>query len=102
MRPQNTIREPPLTFRYDEYPRLAQLTKLKDEIVASRATPPMGLRADLKTLDLKSLGGKFDVILIDPPLPEYVCVYIVVFVHNEQIQAVNTILCMSGMQENLL
>ncbi|TPX45696.1 hypothetical protein SeMB42_g03905 [Synchytrium endobioticum] len=31
----------------------------------------MCLSADLKTLDLKTIGGKFDVILIDPPLEEY-------------------------------
>ncbi|TPX35925.1 hypothetical protein SmJEL517_g01742 [Synchytrium microbalum] len=72
VRPQNTIREPPLPSRYDEYPRLAQLTRLKDDNVARRATPSMSLRADLKTLDLNaSLGGKFDVILVDPPLEEY-------------------------------
>ncbi|TPX50761.1 hypothetical protein SeLEV6574_g00725 [Synchytrium endobioticum] len=50
---------------------MAQLTGLKDEPVAARATPPMCLSADLKTLDLKTIGGKFDVILIDPPLEEY-------------------------------
>lgn len=31
----------------------------------------MYLQADLKRLDLKSLGGKFDVMLIEPPLEEY-------------------------------
>ena len=31
----------------------------------------MFLKCDLKTLNLKDLGGKFDVILIEPPLEEY-------------------------------
>lgn len=31
----------------------------------------MYLKADLKTFDLKNLGVKFDVILIEPPLEEY-------------------------------
>ena len=31
----------------------------------------MYLKCDLKTLNLKDLGGKFDVILIEPPLEEY-------------------------------
>jgi hypothetical protein len=32
----------------------------------------MYLQADLKTFDLKTLGGsKFDVILIEPPLEEF-------------------------------
>ena len=31
----------------------------------------MYLKADLKNLDFKSLGTKFDVILIEPPLEEY-------------------------------
>lgn len=41
---------------------------MKDELIAETATPPMYLQADLKTLDLKSLGTDFDVILIEPPL----------------------------------
>jgi mRNA m6A methyltransferase non-catalytic subunit len=69
-RPQNTIREAPLPFRYEEYPKLAHLTRLKDEAVAKSATPPTTLQADLRTFDLKFLGGKFDVILLDPPLEE--------------------------------
>lgn len=40
-------------------------------MVLSRGTPPMYLQADLRNFDLKSLGTKFDVILIDPPLEEY-------------------------------
>lgn len=31
----------------------------------------MYLKADLKTFDLTTMGGKFDVILIEPPLEEY-------------------------------
>lgn len=31
----------------------------------------MYLKCDLKTFNLKDLGGKFDVILIEPPLEEY-------------------------------
>ncbi len=44
--------------------------KLKDEVIKKRATPPMYIKADLKTFDLSTLG-KFDVILVDPPWEEY-------------------------------
>ncbi|CAG8699295.1 16198_t:CDS:2 [Funneliformis mosseae] len=70
-RPQNFIRDTELSQRFDEYPKLKELTKKKNALVAERATPPTYLKADLRTLDLKSLGTKFDVILIDPPLQEY-------------------------------
>lgn len=50
---------------------MRELIRLKDELIEQTATPPMYLQADLKTLDLKTLGTKFDVILIEPPLEEY-------------------------------
>ncbi|CAG8695205.1 11960_t:CDS:2 [Gigaspora margarita] len=70
-RPQNFIRDTELSQRFDEYPKLKELTKMKDNLVATKATPATYLKADLRTFDLKSLGVKFDVILIDPPLEEY-------------------------------
>ncbi|CAG8585971.1 2466_t:CDS:2 [Diversispora eburnea] len=69
-RPQNFIRDTELSQRFDEYPKLKELTKLKNALVKSRATSPTYLKADLRTFDLKSLGTKFDVILIDPPLED--------------------------------
>ena len=48
-----------------------RLLKLKNDLVAARATPPLALRADLKGFDLRALGTKFDVILVDPPWREY-------------------------------
>lgn len=70
-RPQNFIRDVGLADRFEEYPKLRELIRLKDDLIAETATPPMYLQADLKTLDLKSLGTDFDVILIEPPLEEY-------------------------------
>ncbi|XP_055713574.1 N6-adenosine-methyltransferase non-catalytic subunit [Phlebotomus papatasi] len=70
-RPQNFIRDVGLADRFEEYPKLRELIRLKDELIAETATPPMYLQADMKVLDLKSLGTKFDVILIEPPLEEY-------------------------------
>lgn len=70
-RPQNFIRDVGLADRFEEYPKLRELIRLKDELIAGTATPPMYLQADLKRLDLKSLGSKFDVMLIEPPLEEY-------------------------------
>ncbi|XP_059617132.1 N6-adenosine-methyltransferase non-catalytic subunit [Phlebotomus argentipes] len=70
-RPQNFIRDVGLADRFEEYPKLRELIRLKDELIAETATPPMYLQADMKSLDLKSLGTKFDVILIEPPLEEY-------------------------------
>ena len=69
-RPQNFIRDYDEEKRFLDYPKLNELIKLKNEVLKKRATPPMWLKCDLKTYDLSTLG-KFDVILIDPPLPEY-------------------------------
>merc|ERR1719189_498250 len=66
LRPQNFIRDLDYANRYSEYPKIERLVKLKDEILAKRATPGMSLKCDLKKFDLTSLGTKFDVILIDP------------------------------------
>lgn len=55
-------------IRFEEYPKLRELIKLKDELISDTATPPMFLKSDLKGFDLKNLGVKFDVILIEPPL----------------------------------
>ncbi|XP_038222759.1 N6-adenosine-methyltransferase non-catalytic subunit [Zerene cesonia] len=67
-RPQNFIRDVGLADRFEEYPKLRELIKLKDELIARTAAPPMYLKCDLKTFDLKSMGVKFDVILVEPPL----------------------------------
>ncbi|XP_068143970.1 N6-adenosine-methyltransferase non-catalytic subunit [Drosophila tropicalis] len=70
-RPQNFIRDVGLADRFEEYPKLRELIKLKDKLIQDTASAPMYLKADLKTLDVKTLGTKFDVILIEPPLEEY-------------------------------
>lgn len=56
-----------LNFRY---PKLKELVQLKDKIIREKATPPMYIKADLKTFDFTKLGTKFDIILIDPPWEE--------------------------------
>uniref|UniRef100_A0A1B0AEN4 N(6)-adenosine-methyltransferase non-catalytic subunit METTL14 n=1 Tax=Glossina pallidipes TaxID=7398 RepID=A0A1B0AEN4_GLOPL len=70
-RPQNFIRDVGLADRFEEYPKLRELIRLKDKLIQDTASAPMYLKADLKVLDLKTLGTKFDVILIEPPLEEY-------------------------------
>ncbi|XP_030383882.1 N6-adenosine-methyltransferase non-catalytic subunit [Scaptodrosophila lebanonensis] len=70
-RPQNFIRDVGLADRFEEYPKLRELIRLKDKLIQDTASAPMYLKADLKTLDVKTLGAKFDVILIEPPLEEY-------------------------------
>ncbi|XP_066958016.1 N6-adenosine-methyltransferase non-catalytic subunit isoform X5 [Macrobrachium rosenbergii] len=70
-RPQNFIRDVGLADRFEEYPKLRELIKLKDDLIASTATPPMYLQTDLHTYDLRDLPTKFDVILVEPPLEEY-------------------------------
>jgi mRNA m6A methyltransferase non-catalytic subunit len=70
-RPQNFIRDVGLADRFEEYPKLRELIRLKDELIAETATPPMYLQTDLKVFDLKTLNAKFDVILIEAPLEEY-------------------------------
>ncbi|XP_071527254.1 N(6)-adenosine-methyltransferase non-catalytic subunit METTL14 isoform X2 [Panulirus ornatus] len=70
-RPQNFIRDVGLADRFEEYPKLRELIKLKDDLIAATATPPMYLQADLQTYDLRELPIEFDVILVEPPLEEY-------------------------------
>ncbi|XP_064644839.1 N6-adenosine-methyltransferase non-catalytic subunit-like [Lineus longissimus] len=70
-RPQNFIRDVGLANRFEEYPKLRELIRLKDEIIAKTASPPMYLKCDLETFDVRELGTKFDVILLEPPLEEY-------------------------------
>lgn len=60
-----------LADRFEEYPKLRELIRLKNQLVDETAHPPMYLKCDLETFDLKSLDQKFDVILIEPPLEEY-------------------------------
>jgi N6-adenosine-specific RNA methylase IME4 len=69
-RPQNFIRDYEEEKRFLDYPKLNELIKRKNEVLQKRATPPMWIKCDLKTFDLSTLG-KFDVVLIDPPIPEY-------------------------------
>jgi hypothetical protein len=77
MRPQNFIRDPGLNERFEEYPKLRELIKLKDELIAKTNIPPMCLKSKLTNenngefplMDL--LGCEFDVILVEPPLHEY-------------------------------
>lgn len=69
-RPQNFIRDYEEEKRFLDYPKLNELIKRKNEVLQKRATPAMWHKCDLKSHDLSNLG-KFDVILIDPPLPEY-------------------------------
>lgn len=71
-RPQNFIRDYELHDRFEEYPKLKELIRLKDELIARTATPPMYLKCDLNQQgQLRQLDCKFDVILVDPPLEEY-------------------------------
>lgn len=70
-RPQNFIRDVGLADRFEEYPKLRELIRLKNELIDETAHPPMYLKCDLESFDLKSLDQKFDVILIEPPLEEY-------------------------------
>lgn len=70
-RPHNFIRDTGIADRFEEYPKLKELIRLKDEIIAQRATPPMYLQCDLDTFYLTELNYQFDVCLIDPPLEEY-------------------------------
>ncbi|XP_070545428.1 N(6)-adenosine-methyltransferase non-catalytic subunit METTL14-like [Ptychodera flava] len=70
-RPQNFIRDVGLADRFDEYPKLKELIRLKDDLISQTNTPPMYLKCDLETFDLRELDSKFDVILLEPPLEEY-------------------------------
>uniref|UniRef100_A0A8C4Q511 N(6)-adenosine-methyltransferase non-catalytic subunit METTL14 n=1 Tax=Eptatretus burgeri TaxID=7764 RepID=A0A8C4Q511_EPTBU len=67
-RPQNFIRDVGLADRFEEYPKLRELIRLKDEVIAWTSTPPMYLQADLSRFPLRSLGIEFDVVLLEPPL----------------------------------
>jgi len=66
-RPQNFIRDVGIEDRFEEYPKLRELIRLKDELIASTASPPAYLRTPPHSLPLHTLG-QFDVILLEPPL----------------------------------
>uniref|UniRef100_G3Q1P8 N(6)-adenosine-methyltransferase non-catalytic subunit METTL14 n=1 Tax=Gasterosteus aculeatus aculeatus TaxID=481459 RepID=G3Q1P8_GASAC len=70
-RPQNFIRDVGLADRFEEYPKLRELIRLKDELISTTNTPPMYLQADPMHFDLQDLKCEFDVILLEPPLEEY-------------------------------
>jgi len=78
-RPQNFIRDPGLHERFEEYPKLKELIKLKDELIAKTNVPqrPLYLKSPLASQNKEpyplfdDVGSEFDVILIEPPLHEY-------------------------------
>ena len=70
-RPQNFIRDTGLQDRFEEYPKLKELIRLKDDIIHKSNIPPMYLSTDLVDFELAEMNAQFDVILIEPPLPEY-------------------------------
>lgn len=70
-RPQNFIRDVGLANRFEEYPKLRELIRLKDELIQKTNTPPMYLKCDLQNYYLHDLDSKFDVIMVEPPLEEY-------------------------------
>ncbi len=78
-RPQNFIRDPGLTDRFEEYPKLRELIKIKDELIAKTNLPirPMYIKSSMigengSEFSLnKLIGSEFDVILVEPPLHEY-------------------------------
>ena len=70
-RPQNFIRDVGLADRFEEYPKLRELIRLKNQLIDETAHPPMYLKCDLEAFDMKTLDQKFDAILIEPPLEEY-------------------------------
>lgn len=78
-RPQNFIRDPGLQERFEEYPKLKELIKLKDELIAKTNVPirPMYIKSDLLAKNgadfplAELVGTEFDVILVEPPLHEY-------------------------------
>lgn len=60
-----------LAERFDEYPKLKELIRRKDEKIRETNPKPMYLNCDLRSFRLRDLICKFDVILIEPPLEEY-------------------------------
>ncbi|XP_060577656.1 N6-adenosine-methyltransferase non-catalytic subunit-like [Ruditapes philippinarum] len=70
-RPQNFIRDVGLANRFEEYPKLRELIRLKDELISHTAIPPTYMKCDLEMFELSELGCPFDVILLEPPLQEY-------------------------------
>jgi mRNA m6A methyltransferase non-catalytic subunit len=84
-RPHNFIRDPGLAERFEEYPKLRELIKLKDELIFKTNLPfndPLYFKCDLINKDnndqtinefplMQHVGTEFDVIIIEPPLEEY-------------------------------
>ena len=69
--PQNFVRDHDPEHRFAEYPRLARLLQLKNEVIRARAHPTQSVPADLRSFDWRKLPCKFDAIIVDPPWAEY-------------------------------
>jgi mRNA m6A methyltransferase non-catalytic subunit len=69
-RPQNVISDHLPEERFQEYPQLKELVKLKDDLLKKRNHPPVLLKQDPRELKWDEMG-QFDVILMDPPWMEY-------------------------------
>lgn len=69
-----------ILLRFEEYPQLKDLLLKKDDLINLRNTQPFYLNTDLEKFDLASLNTTFDVILMDPPLEEYVAFALIFFV----------------------
>ncbi|KAJ3188644.1 hypothetical protein HDU85_004358 [Gaertneriomyces sp. JEL0708] len=83
LRPQNYICDANVQYRFrNNYPKLHTLSILKSAVVAEYAHQPLYLNADLRPEigkpNLSAILGLqrfFDVIVVDPPLEEYVVRY---------------------------
>ena len=65
-RPQNFIRDFGMEERFEEYPKLRELIKLKDDQIADVAFDPMYIQADLKVYDLHA-NVDLDIIITEEP-----------------------------------
>ena len=72
-RPQNFVRDAGLAEQFRGQPCYFELNARKDRLVQRRMTMPLYHKCNLKETDMARLLAptRFDVVLIDPPWPEY-------------------------------
>ncbi|KAI0981154.1 hypothetical protein GJ496_003195 [Pomphorhynchus laevis] len=72
-RPQNFIRDSGIADRFEEYPKLRELIRLKDDLIQKTNCPPFYLQ--MRNITSENLFSQldslqFDVVLLRPSLPD--------------------------------